>query len=140
MVSIIIGTHGKFSFEILNSAKTICGEQDNVACIAFEPGESIELLQRKYEEKLKELDTSKGVLFLVDLLNGSPFNVCIKRAAVHDDIEVVTGVNMPMLLDVVMSRENLDLKELVDIARNSGVEGIQTSQKILSDDETEEEL
>jgi PTS system mannose-specific IIA component len=138
MVSVIIGTHGKMSQEILNSAKMICGEQDNVACITFEPGESTKLLFEKYDELFKKLNTSDGVLIMVDLLNGSPFNACVKRAALHENIEIVTGINMPMLLDVVMSREFSNLKELVEIAQNSGTGGIQTLQQILSNDEMED--
>jgi len=65
-IAIIIGTHGSAAEQLLKTAEMILGEQDNVAFIDFVPGENAETLIEKYTAKLGGLDTSSGVLFLVD--------------------------------------------------------------------------
>lgn len=73
-VGIIIGTHGEAARELLKSTEMIIGKQDNVEFITFVPGENTDTLITKYKEKLDKLDTSEGVIFMVDLFGGSPYN------------------------------------------------------------------
>lgn len=65
-IAIIIGTHGTAAEQLLKTTEMLLGEQDNVAFIDFVPGENAETLIEKYNLKISELDTSGGVLFLVD--------------------------------------------------------------------------
>jgi PTS system mannose-specific IIA component/PTS system mannose-specific IIB component len=139
MISVIIGTHGTFSEEILKSAEMIFGAQENVGSVSFKPGEGIENLAEKYNELISKLDCTDGVLFMVDLFGGSPFNAASLIAMKHENMEIVTGVNLPMILETLGSRDFSSLTELLAIAENSGKEAIRVLVKNLETD-IEDEL
>lgn len=124
-IAIIIGTHGSAAEQLLKTAEMILGEQDNVAFIDFVPGENAETLIEKYTAKLGGLDTSSGVLFLVDTWGGSPFNAASRIVVDKENYEVVTGVNIPMLAETFMARDdNPSFAELVAIAVETGRIGV----------------
>jgi len=140
MISVIIGTHGIFSEEILKSAEMIFGAQENVGSVSFKPGEGVENLVEKYNELISKLDCKDGVLFMVDLFGGSPFNAASLLAMKHDNMEIVTGVNLPMILETLGSRDFSSLSELLAIAENSGKEAIRVLSKNLQTDMDDEIL
>ncbi|BFO10561.1 hypothetical protein GGER_30710 [Serratia rubidaea] len=124
-IAIIIGTHGSAAEQLLKTAEMLLGEQDNVAFIDFVPGENAETLIEKYQEKIRGLDTSGGLLFLVDTWGGSPFNAASRVAVDQPNYEVVTGVNIPMLVETFMARDDdPGFDELVAIAVETGREGV----------------
>ncbi|OPJ56152.1 PTS system mannose-specific EIIAB component [Clostridium chromiireducens] len=139
MISVIVGTHGMFSEEILKSAEMIFGGQENVASVTFKPGEGVDNLVEKYNKVINELDSKDGVLFMVDLFGGSPFNAASIIAMKHENMEIVTGVNLPMILEVLGSRDFSSLSELLEIANNSGKDAIKVLNKNLEED-LEDEL
>ena len=139
MISVIIGTHGRFSEEILKSAEMIFGVQENVGIVTFKPGEGLDNLLEKYDELISELDCTDGVLFMVDLFGGSPFNAASIIAMKNDNMEIVTGVNLPMILETLGSRDFSSLSELLVIVENSGKEAIRVLNKNLKT-ETEDEI
>ncbi len=129
-IAIIIGTHGAAAEQLLKTAEMLLGEQDNVAFIDFVPGENAETLIVKYNEKISGLDTSGGVLFLVDTWGGSPFNAASRIAVDKENYEVVTGVNIPMLVETFMARDdNPAFDELVALALETGREGVKALKK-----------
>jgi len=140
MISVIIGTHGMFSQEILKSAEMIFGAQENVGSVSFKPGEGVEHLVGKYNELISKLDSTEGILFMVDLFGGSPFNAASLIAMKHNNMEIVTGVNLPMILETLGSREFSSLPELLAIAENSGKEAIRVLNKNLQTDMDDEIL
>lgn len=124
MIALIIGTHGKFSEELVKSAEMIFGFQENVGVVTFKPGEGTENLVEKYNNLINELNCEDGVLFMVDLFGGSPFNAASMLALKHNNMEIVAGVNLPMLLEVFSSRDFSSLSELVTIAQDAGKDSI----------------
>lgn len=129
-IAIIIGTHGTAAEQLLKTTEMLLGEQDNVAFIDFVPGENAETLIEKYNLKISELDTSGGVLFLVDTWGGSPFNAASRIAVDKENHEVVTGVNIPMLVETFMARDdNPSFDELVALALETGREGVKALKK-----------
>ncbi|MEE4411732.1 MULTISPECIES: PTS mannose transporter subunit IIAB [unclassified Serratia (in: enterobacteria)] len=129
-IAIIIGTHGTAAEQLLKTTEMLLGEQDNVAFIDFVPGENAETLIEKYNLKISELDTSGGVLFLVDTWGGSPFNAASRIAVDKENHEVVTGVNIPMLVETFMARDdNPGFDELVALALETGREGVKALKK-----------
>ncbi|MDR3598017.1 mannose/fructose/sorbose PTS transporter subunit IIA [Clostridium sp.] len=134
MISVIIGTHGIFSTEILKSAEMIFGKQENVGTVTFKQGEGVDNLVEKYNKLINELDCTDGVLFMVDLFGGSPFNAASIIAMKHDNMEIVAGVNLPMILETFGSRDFSNLSELLAIAENSGKEAIRVLTKNLETD------
>lgn len=129
-IAIIIGTHGTAAEQLLKTTEMLLGEQDNVAFIDFVPGENAETLIEKYSGKISGLDTSGGVLFLVDTWGGSPFNAASRIAVDKENYEVVTGVNIPMLVETFMARDdNPSFDELVALALETGREGVKALKK-----------
>lgn len=125
-VAVIVCTHGKAGRELINSVEMIMGEQKNVRVIDFLPGEGLEELNQKYNKAIEQLNTADGLLIFADLVGGSPFNVAAQIALEADNIEVITGVNIPMLIEVLMQKDTQELTELTRIAEVTGKEGIKS--------------
>lgn len=124
-IAIVIGTHGWAAEQLLKTAEMLLGEQDNVGWIDFVPGENAETLIEKYQARLAELDTTQGVLFLVDTWGGSPFNAASRIVVDKPQYEVIAGVNIPMLVETLMARDdNPGFDELVALAVETGREGV----------------
>ncbi|MCX7883469.1 MAG: mannose/fructose/sorbose PTS transporter subunit IIA [Caloramator sp.] len=138
MVAIVIGTHGKFSEELLRTSEMIFGKQENVATVTFEPGEGTEELVAKYENTIKSLDTKDGVLFMVDLFGGSPFNAASRIAINNKNMDILTGVNLPMLLGAFGLRESLKMKDIISMVKSAANEGIKSFKEGLENIKEEE--
>ncbi|MDU0349663.1 PTS sugar transporter subunit IIA [Actinomyces sp. MRS3W] len=146
-VAVIVAAHGHLAEELLNSAVMIAGPQNDVVPISFDPGEGPDDLLAKYASAV-DSSASTQFLVLVDLLGGSPYNAAARFAATRDDADVVTGVNLPMLIEVLGRRlTGGDLTELVDVAKASGVAGVKVLSEIFtppattdSDDDEGDEL
>lgn len=138
MIAIILGTHGKFSEEILKSTQMILGKQENVATITFLPGEGADDLMKKYEDVIKSLQCEAGVLFMVDLFGGSPFNAASRIAAKEENMDIITGINIPMLLEVFSAREDSTVDELARIAISTGQTGIKSLKETLKNSKENE--
>lgn len=124
-IAIVIGTHGWAAEQLLKTAEMLLGKQENVGWIDFVPGENAETLIEKYETQLAKLDTTQGVLFLVDTWGGSPFNAASRIVVDKPQYEVIAGVNIPMLVETLMARDdNPTLDELVAVAVETGREGV----------------
>lgn len=134
-IAIIIATHGIAAEQLLRTTEMLIGEQDNVAYIDFVPGENAETIMAKYQQKLShELADCSHVLFLVDTWGGSPFNAANRIADGKENMDIVTGVNVPMLVETFMARDdNPELSELVAVALETGRLGV----KALKYQETE---
>lgn len=124
-IAIVIGTHGWAAEQLLKTAEMLLGEQENVGWIDFVRGENAETLIEKYNAQLAKLDTSKGVLFLVDTWGGSPFNAASRIVVDKERYEVIAGVNIPMLVETFMARDDdPSFDELVALAVETGREGV----------------
>ncbi len=97
MIGIVIAAHGHLAQELANTATQIVGELPAVSCISVEPGSSMEDIRDHIKAAVKAVDDGNGVLVLVDLLGGSPCNQSLMLCA-RGKLEVLTGVNLPMLL------------------------------------------
>lgn len=132
MVGFVIVTHGELAAGLLQAARMIIGELPGVIAISLEEGEGSEELQANLIKAIDLVNQGEGVLIFVDLIGASPFNVCGQIAAQHPDIEVITGVNLPMLLETILQRDDHSFEELIQIAVQSGRESIQYLTALLS--------
>ncbi|WP_419177831.1 PTS sugar transporter subunit IIA [Pelosinus fermentans] len=139
LVNLIICTHGKFSEELVKASEMISGKQENLKYVTFELGESTDGLVEKYKKAIKELDNKDETLFIVDLFGGSPYNAASRIVADNERLDIVAGVNLPMMLEIYMSRNELCLSELVDVAIHAGRDSVK-SFKTNFDNNVEEEL
>lgn len=128
MLAIIVGTHGCFATELIKTCEMICGTAKNVKAVTLAPGEGAEDLARKYEAALSALDTSGGVIFLNDLFGGSPYNAACRIAVHEETYGVVTGVNLPMLIEMVgcqLIEDALTIQQIMEKAMDAGKAGTQ---------------
>ena len=140
MISIIIGTHGLLSEELLKSSEMIFGTQSNISTVTFLPGEGLDDLIAKYNFALSSLDSRDGILFMVDIFGGSPFNAASLIALENENMEVIAGVNLPMLIEVFSNVSLLNIKDLSKLAEISGKESIKKLTKIKKTISKEDEL
>ena len=143
MFGIIVGTHGIFAQELVRSCEMICGEQKNVRAVTLIPGEGPDDVVKKYEAAIAELDCDGGVLFLNDLFGGSPYNAACRLVIGNENYGIVTGVNLPMLLEMCsaqMMDDGSDIKALMEKAVEAGKNGTQTFHASQISDDEEEDL
>ena len=124
MIQLIVACHGRFAEELVNSAAMVFGEAEGVHAVTFMPGEGPEDLIAKYEAIMGEAGVSDDVLFLVDLFGGSPYNAAIRVVAPTARADVLSGVNLPMLLELLDSRDDKStVADLVKSAYSASIEG-----------------
>ena len=111
MISIIVITHGSFGEGILESAKHIMKCEGNCLAINLTGKKDLNELRERIKARLAEVDTSDGALFLIDAMGGSPYNATLPFL-VDGHMEVVTGVNLPMLMSAFTNRSRLAIKDL----------------------------
>lgn len=119
---IMLMTHGKLAESLSTTAELICGEK-----VAFKNMPEV-LDMQEYKKFINDvLDENKktGVLFLTDLMGGSPFLACMQVMKERkDEMELVTGCNLGMLLEVISNMNNMDIHELKEIAVKAGQQGV----------------
>lgn len=103
-MKIVVSCHGNVAIELIKSAEMIVGEIGDIFPVSFMPGEGREDLLQKYSESLNS--NKDDVIFLCDLFGGSPYNAAIEYVFSHDS-DVIAGVSLPLLIDVVELRERL---------------------------------
>lgn len=136
-IAIIVATHKESARALLESSEMICGKQDNIAAVDFYETEDVQSLKNKYLETIQQLDTDQGILFLVDLFGGTPFNAAYLLAKERKDVQVVAGLNLPMLLEAVMSREIMGLEELVEDVKQTAIEGVKSAAVSVTQEDDE---
>lgn len=132
MVAVIVAAHGRLAEGLVASSAMIAGPQEDVVAVTFEQSEGPDDLLAKYAAAV-EGASSDQYLLLVDLLGGSPYNAAARFAAERDDADVVTGVNLPMVIEVLGRRMvGADLAELVEVARTAGANGVKVLSEIFT--------
>jgi mannose/fructose/sorbose-specific phosphotransferase system IIA component len=116
---------------LLDAARMIVGDQEALIDLSLQEMEDVEGLMDKVEGAISKVDTGEGVLVLVDLPGASPFNASARIAMQREGIEVVTGVNLPMLAELLVMRDGSSLEECVEIAKEAGISGVRTLSEIL---------
>lgn len=143
MLGIIVGTHGHFAEELVKTCAMICGKPENLATVTLVPGEGPEDLAVKYQKAIDSLDTKNGVIILNDLFGGSPYNAACRVAMNDENCGIVTGVSLPMLIEVISYRlcngENANLKDAMEKAVEASASGVQKFHKSQVEDNSDDE-
>lgn len=143
MLGIIVGTHGHLAEELVNTCAMICGQPDNLKTVTLVPGEGPDDLIAKYNEAIKEMDTTNGVIILNDLFGGSPYNAACRIAINDKNCGIVTGVSLPMLVEVINYRlcngENANVKDAMEKAVEASTAGAQMFHKSQVEESTDDE-
>ncbi|MBP1042548.1 PTS mannose transporter subunit IIA [Vagococcus sp. BWB3-3] len=112
MYRIVIVSHGGLANELMKSAEMIAGKQEKIECVSLNVAHCLDAFQSEVEDRLKENVPGEELLVLTDIMYGTPFNnVCTLMAKYH--FEHFTGVNLPILLECLMSRKSERLEQVV---------------------------
>lgn len=131
MIGIIVIAHGNLAKELINSAEIIMGEMERTTHIMVYPGcDNAEILE-KIEKAIEEVDDGDGVVIFVDMLGGTPSNLSIPFIE-RKGVEIVTGVNLPMLLLLPEHRKG-DLTEFAERLKKIGRESIYIASEFLKE-------
>jgi PTS system mannose-specific IIA component len=136
MVGVLVVSHGRFAEELVNAARTIVGETKGLEALSFGWNDHVELAEQQLNEAIRRVDTGKGVLLMTDMFGGTPTNLAL---SVHEanKVEIVTGVNLPMLIKCTNLREEMGLHEIAEKIAEEGRRSIHVATKILEFDESE---
>lgn len=133
MVGIVLATHGEFAEGIFQSGTMIFGEQDNVKTVTLHPSDNPDDLKTRMEVAIATFSQADEVLFLVDLWGGTPFNQANNLCGHHDKWAIVTGLNLPMLIEAYSARESINSAKALAVALlESAKEGIRTTVEVKS--------
>jgi len=130
MVGVIIISHCKIAEELLKAAQLILGEIPSCIAIGIAAEEKLEKIAERLEQALAQVDGGEGAVILTDLFGGTPSNVSLSFLQ-EKKVEVVSGVNLPMVLKIGVGRHKKDLKEVVRIARDAGRKNISVASEIM---------
>jgi len=130
MVGLLIITHSQLAKELLEAARFIIGSIEAAECISIETAKDSKKLRNIIKNKIKSLDQGKGVLILVDMFGGTPSNLALSFLQ-KDSAEVITGVNLPMVLAIANNRKGKSLAEVADIAKSAGKRSISLASELL---------
>ncbi len=130
MVGVVIVTHGNLARDLVDVAELIVGSCPNVLPITIQPEEGIAEIAKKVDSAIRSASKGKGVLILTDLFGGTPSNVSLSFLQ-EDNIEVLSGVNLPMIIKIITHCDNADLKELARLGKIAGKKNISLASEIM---------
>ena len=131
MIGGIIVSHGKLAEELLNALTIILGEVVNMEAISIGWYDDVEDSKRKINQSLKRVDQKNGVLIFTDMFGGTPSNLSFSFLK-DDRIEIITGVNLPMLIKFVSLQRNNKLREVAKKVVEQGKKNIHLASALLS--------
>lgn len=124
MYGIIVVGHGKFAEGLLSSVDLILGKQKYVIGVTFEEDNSPEELKDKIIAEAKSMVDVDGIIFLTDLPGGTPFKTCVLLSQDIDNSKVLTGINLPLLIEVLMNRELNNIEDIINIGLSTGKDSV----------------
>ena len=127
---IIVVTHADYGTALLRAAEVIHGPVQDCTCIQLDVSVEVETTVSRLKEAVERLNTGNGVMVLTDMFGGTPTNLSLSLLAARDDVEVLTGMNLPMLLRVLSNR-TLPLAEQTELALKAGCDGIIAAGQVL---------
>jgi mannose PTS system EIIA component len=127
MIGIVVVTHGALAAELVNAARTIVGEIPAIAAVSIGWSDDMTAAREGIEKAMAEVGGAE-VLILTDMFGGTPTNVSLPFLSPR--VEIVTGVNLPMLIKLTSLREG-DLTEVARVVRDQGKDAIYVASEIL---------
>jgi PTS system mannose-specific IIA component len=136
MVGILVVAHRRLAEELIGTAELIVGKIDNCIGLSLDPDLPVDDLRQQITDAMNEVNDGDGVIILTDMFGGTPSNLSLSFLN-HKGIEVVTGVNLPMLLKLAQSRQEQKVGELARIVKDYGRRSISLASEILKEEVNE---
>ncbi|MFN3475563.1 MAG: PTS sugar transporter subunit IIA [Blastomonas sp.] len=130
MIGLILVTHGRLAQEFLVAMEHVVGKQQNIETIAIGPNDDMEQRRADIATAIAKVDSGQGVIVLTDLFGGTPSNLAISLLDAGR-VEVIAGVNLPMLIRLEGARRSMNVREAVAAARDAGQKYISVASDLL---------
>ena len=130
MIGLVLVTHGRLAAEFVTAMEHVVGPQDAIEAICIGPDDNMEARRKDIAEAIGRVEQGQGVIILTDLFGGTPSNLAISLMK-SENIEVIAGVNLPMLVKLARVRGDLAIKDAVKVAQEAGRKYIQVASDML---------
>lgn len=127
----VIVSHGQLANELLAAAEQVVGELTHIKSVSIGWHDNVEAAQNEIERAIKEVSSDKGVLLLTDMFGGTPTNIAAMFIE-EGRVEVITGVNLPMVIRLASQPEELSLAEMAAAIEEQGKESIYSASELLA--------
>jgi mannose PTS system EIIA component len=131
MIGMVLVTHGRLAIEFRSALEHVVGPQQQLSVITIEPDDDMDRRRQEIMDEIHKMDTGKGVVVLTDMFGGTPSNLAIS-AMNGSNVEVVAGINLPMLIKLASVRGDAKLVDAVDQAQDAGRKYINIASRLLS--------
>lgn len=132
MIGLVLVTHGRLAAEFIIAMEHVVGPQDAIEGICIGPDDDMEAQRQNIADAIARVDRGSGVIILTDLFGGTPSNLAISLMK-SGDIEVIAGVNLPMLIRLEGARKVMGVRAAVAAAREAGRKYISVASEILGE-------
>ena len=134
MIGLILVTHGQLADQFVEAMEHVVGRQESVETVCIGPNDDVEQRRAEIAEKIAKVDTGKGAIVLTDLFGGTPSNLAISLLDTGH-IEVIAGINLPMLIRLAGARKSMDVVAAVAAGREAGRNYITVASEFLGQNE-----
>lgn len=131
MIGMVLVTHGHLAEEFVAASEHVVGEMNDVRTICIEADDDMEKRRQDILDAVADVDSGDGVILLTDMFGGTPSNLAISTME-KANVEVIAGVNLPMLIKLASVRETEDLEAAVASAQESGRKYINVASRLLA--------
>ena len=132
MIGIIVVTHGNLALELKSAMEHILGVQRNIEIISIKQDDDLEIKKSALEESIKRVNEDNGTIILTDMFGGTPSNLAISFLEMGK-VEIISGVNLPMLVKLIDLRDSNDLQKVARESKESAQKYISIASEILSE-------
>lgn len=130
MIGMILVTHGHLAEQFVHAMEHVVGPQDNVATVCIGPSDDMEMRREEIANAIKDVEVGSGVIVLTDLFGGTPSNLAISLLE-RGKVEVIAGINLPMLIRLAGARGAMSVVEAVEAAQQAGRNYITVASEFL---------
>ncbi|MET1028522.1 MAG: PTS sugar transporter subunit IIA [Dongiaceae bacterium] len=131
MIGMVLVTHGNLAAEFLSALEHVVGPQTQVATVCIGADDDMELRRQEIFQRVAEVDTGDGVVLATDMFGGTPSNLAISMLD-RANVEVIAGVNLPLLIKLASVRKTQRLAEAVATAQDAGRKYINVASQLLA--------
>lgn len=132
MIGLVIVTHGGLAREFLAALEHVHGPQEQIVTISIGPNDDMETRRSEIEQAVSDVNSGDGVILLTDMFGGTPSNLAISVME-QANVEVIAGVNLPMLIKLASIRGEDSIETVIDEAQEAGRKYISVASKVLKD-------
>ena len=132
MIGVVLVTHGRLADELVNALQHVVGEEECIATVCIQPDDDMEQRRQDIIDTIASVDTGNGVVLLTDMFGGTPSNLAISVMN-ETGVEVIAGVNLPMLIQLSQARRSNDLAAAVAEAQDAGRKYINVASQLLAE-------